>query len=447
MNTRILLLVVFTAGVSSGWFAKAWFGSLSGIVTDRYPESSINSPLTSIPSTTNLQNNPDIVSLDTTRTVNTEVQLSNNTRSVNQNIVDLTPQSSPQLSVESSPGSTIYSRFQRLLSERLYDDAMFLYQEQVRQNDRSATQLKRLLLDQLQTLSKNRDSSDFSELIQSYLSVYYDDIDVLLMQADFNRANGRYYEVVDIYLLAKTYAYAEVDQQNLLARFDEFIKQIDNSYTSQQNWVPLINLYLHINASGLTSSTYQYRQAIAYLRSGDEYFAVEQLQQLLNDSLVGESAAIALNNLADNSFTGSVEPIIAADNFTWEGADAIELQKVGNQFLANATINREDSINLLIDTGASLTTLSRASFDSLISYGDAVEQDRRRFRTAGGVTTGTVYTVSEFSLGPYLLNDTQIAVLDFTMKPGVDGLLGMNVLGQFRFQIDQENTRLLLSRE
>ena len=211
--------------------------------------------------------------------------------------------------------------------------------------------------------------------------------------------------------------------------------------------MPLINLYLHINASGLTSSTYQYRQAIAYLRSGDEYFAVEQLQQLLNDSLVGESAAIALNNLADNSFTGSVEPIIAASNFTWEGAEAIELQKVGNQFLANATINREDSISLLIDTGASLTTLSRASFDSLISYGDAVEQDRRRFRTAGGVTTGTVYTVSEFRLGPYLLNDTQIAVLDFTMKPGVDGLLGMNVLGQFRFQIDQENARLLLNRQ
>ena len=75
------------------------------------------------------------------------------------------------------------------------------------------------------------------------------------------------------------------------------------------------------------------------------------------------------------------------------------------------------------------------------------EEDRRPFRTAGGVTMGTVYTVSEFSLGPYLLSNTQIAVLDFTMKPGVDGLLGMNVLGQFRFQIDQENARLLLSKE
>ena len=45
------------------------------------------------------------------------------------------------------------------------------------------------------------------------------------------------------------------------------------------------------------------------------------------------------------------------------------------------------------------------------------------------------------------MNNTQIAVLEFDMNQGVDGLLGMNVLGQFRFQIDQENTQLLLSRE
>ena len=69
------------------------------------------------------------------------------------------------------------------------------------------------------------------------------------------------------------------------------------------------------------------------------------------------------------------------------------------------------------------------------------------FRTAGGVAQGTVYSVPELTLGTYQLTDTQIAVLDFELKPGVDGLLGMNILGQFRFQIDQENASLLLSRE
>ena len=60
---------------------------------------------------------------------------------------------------------------------------------------------------------------------------------------------------------------------------------------------------------------------------------------------------------------------------------------------------------------------------------------------------GTVYSFPEVGLGAYLMKNTQIAVLDFDTNREIDGLLGMNVLGQFRFQIDQENTRLILSRE
>ena len=67
--------------------------------------------------------------------------------------------------------------------------------------------------------------------------------------------------------------------------------------------------------------------------------------------------------------------------------------------------------------------------------------------SASGVVMGTVYSVPELSLGPYLMKNTRIAVLDFDVSRDIDGLLGMNVLGQFRFQIDQENARLLLSRE
>ena len=89
--------------------------------------------------------------------------------------------------------------------------------------------------------------------------------------------------------------------------------------------------------------------------------------------------------------------------------------------------------------------MSRASFDSLTTNGDAEEIDRRVFRTAGGVVMGTVYSVPELGLGPYLIKNTQIAVIDFDVSRGFDGLLGMNILGQFRFQIDQENANLLLS--
>jgi len=121
----------------------------------------------------------------------------------------------------------------------------------------------------LKLLTEARSNSDFSELIESYLSIYYDDVDFLLLLADFNQANGSYLEVVDVYLLAKTYAYTNVDQQNTLSRFNNFVTSIDQAYTSQQDWWSLINFYTHVNTSGLMTSTHQYQQALAHLRSGD----------------------------------------------------------------------------------------------------------------------------------------------------------------------------------
>ena len=94
-----------------------------------------------------------------------------------------------------------------------------------------------------------------------------------------------------------------------------------------------------------------------------------------------------------------------------------------------------------------MTTLSQASFYALRTSGEAIEQERRVFHTANGVAQGTVYLVPEINLGPFLLKNTRVAVLEFGIVQGIDGLLGMNVLGQFRFQIDQENRNLLLNKK
>ena len=69
------------------------------------------------------------------------------------------------------------------------------------------------------------------------------------------------------------------------------------------------------------------------------------------------------------------------------------------------------------------------------------------FRTANGFSKGAVYRVGRMRLGQMVLIDMNIAVLDFSMGDDIDGLLGMNVLGQFRFQIDQQQKRLYLAEK
>lgn len=428
MSIRIILIVVFIAGVTTGWVGNTWFASTQLEPVSTVASEDHNAVMSSPGVLTDPSQATTLTSPDTERDVSSDL----NSKSTNNSVV----------SEDSASGINVIPYFQELLRDRLYNDAMSFYQEQSQRNGQTAIKLKGAAIDHLRLLSETRNNNDFSEFIDSYLSIYYDDIEVLLLLADFNQANGSFLEAVDVYLLAKTYAYTEIDQQNTFARFNDFVERTDSMYTTQKNWFSLVNFYSHINTAGLMTSTHQYRLALAHLGNGDEYTAIEQLKQLVSDGTVGESAAKALNNLTNN------KEITVSTNKTLEkNFENIALQKRGNQYLVDLTINRQDEVKLLIDTGASITALSRASFNSLTTFGEIAELDRRVFRTAGGVVMGTVYSVPELSLGPYSMRDTKIAVLDYDTNGSIDGLLGMNVLGQFRFQIDQENASLLLSKK
>jgi len=437
MNSRYLIFLVFLAGLGAGWYGKTWLGpyqvnGATGIANRTGADGGVVS-------VNSAQDNPYARSSDSLKPG--QSRLSSGSTGV-QNTENDYAQLQSQPLVETIGSASIKATFDELLNDRRYVQAMILFEEQKQQNEQTLAQLRARLLQELKYLIDARNNNDFSELVDSYLSIYYDDIDVLLLLADFNLANGSYLEVVDVYLLAKTYAYSIGDQDKVENRFNRFVEETDNAYTGRKNWWFLINLYAHINASGLMTSTHQYRQALAHLRSGDEIYAIEQFNQLLDDRLVGESAALVLNNLTQSSET----PVVV-NSSPWEGADSIALQKLGNQYAVNLGNNRQESVKLLLDTGASMTAMSRASFDALNTNGDAVEQEKRVFRTANGLIQGMVFSVPQLTLGPHLLENTQIAVIDFDATDrGIDGLLGMNVLGQFRFHIEQESSRLLLRR-
>jgi predicted aspartyl protease len=68
------------------------------------------------------------------------------------------------------------------------------------------------------------------------------------------------------------------------------------------------------------------------------------------------------------------------------------------------------------------------------------------FNTANGITQGAIYQADQLSLGAYVLRDVKLAVLDFQQNQGIDGLLGMNVLQHFRFEIDQDRQVIRLQQ-
>ncbi len=419
MNFRFLLIILsfIIIGFSGGWIARGWLVSGS-IVSNPTIVESIH-PKTQI-------------------TINNKrTGLAKEFTNTDSPVTDISPQNKRDSITEpKNDGVAVFILFNKLLGAHRYDEAMDLYQQQY--NEQVIFELKGVVLDHLQRLLSAQDQNNFSELANLFLAVYYDDIDVLLLLAHFNNINGLYMEAINIYQLSNSYAYSNVQQQKVLASFNQFVESIDRFYTEKEDWFSLINLYTHIDAVGLLTSHYQYRQAIIHHKSGDNFSAIEQLKQLEDDSLVGGQAMEALEKL-----TGSnIQP-----NNPWQGAERVALQQRGNQYLVDLGINRRDNVTLLIDTGASMTTLSRSSFLSLNSNNQAVKVGQRLFQTANGVVKGAVYSMPQLTIGSFAMRNVQVAVLDFTMSSGVDGLLGMNVLGQFRFQIDQDNTSLYLNKK
>jgi len=85
-------------------------------------------------------------------------------------------------------------------------------------------------------------------------------------------------------------------------------------------------------------------------------------------------------------------------------------------------------LRLLVDTGATTTVLDRRRAQALAATptGDLV-----RVRTAAGVVEAELHLVRDLQVGALHLDSLPVLVIDHPLPEGVDGLLGMDVIGRF----------------
>jgi len=120
----------------------------------------------------------------------------------------------------------------------------------------------------------------------------------------------------------------------------------------------------------------------------------------------------------------------------------ISVESKDGQYIVSAIINDLEPVQLMLDTGASLTILSPEIINSL---GIHEAQRSMRFSTANGEVNAPIVIVGKLDIQNYLARDLEVGVLPSFPLGSIDGLLGMNFLSQFSFFIDQENNVLHLS--
>jgi clan AA aspartic protease (TIGR02281 family) len=114
-------------------------------------------------------------------------------------------------------------------------------------------------------------------------------------------------------------------------------------------------------------------------------------------------------------------------------------------WVAEVELNDLYEAHLVVDTGATLTSLSEE-----LAFDLGLTPDSRYQKIPVETANGTAYVwvgqVKTFRIGGTQRQNLPVIVQDFSnlSKNGVDGLLGLNFLNEFRWTLDQQNGKLIL---
>lgn len=340
----------------------------------------------------------------------------------------------------SSTTPSTSSLFNKLLQHAKYTEAVQLFSTIESISEDESKDLLILFTSHINQLFERqpRDYARIDHAINTYLADFYNDLRVLTLLVKSYSQQARFHEGIRSVQLAYSYAYTDQQRKWVNHSYEELIRHINNAFTPSRNWEKLIEFYLFIFDSGLLTRAEQFNLIKLYLLSDNYYQASIHADALKDDPLWQQKVADLLKPYNVNENTSTKEQA------TEKVGAIIPLKQVANQFIAPVNLSKQPAA-LLIDTGASMTTISKQFYTSIKRSVNMTYQSTQHFLTANGRTRGDIYQLDELHIGEYVLKDINIAVLDYPTSKHSSGLLGMNVLRHFRFEIDQRKKELKLS--
>ncbi len=218
-------------------------------------------------------------------------------------------------------------------------------------------------------------------------------------------------------------ASADVSREGAIrGQLQEYISQRTAQLTSQQRWTELLGFYQRLVNLDPHVAEYYFRLAEVQVQLQLYDQALYSLYFILQDRVMGAKAQ-ALEQRINRRLQFS------------EGI-TVPLLKYGSHHVVEARLP-SGGLRLLLDTGASITTLTPEAARRLnLSY------DLNRsisLATAGGLVAAPIMEVSDFSVGAAQVKRLQVGILPLLGDDGFDGLLGMNFLQQFASSINQQD--------
>lgn len=299
--------------------------------------------------------------------------------------------------------------------------------EQLRET--APAQAAELQINWLQWLYGQMEGDDFAS-VQGALDVLLDAYpyhqDYLLLQADLYERSGRVQMAADAFYDLADQPSLSGDDVPLLANARRLALQVLVQAKQTQDWESALAYVDGLLWREPDFTPYILAKVEALVEMGDWSQAQLHLDRVPADPVYQLEMDKLSVRIRRDQQPASTQLALASHN---------------NHFLVSLGIGQSQSVNLMIDTGASLSVISDRQLGRLAG---AEYLRTVTMNTAGGQVQSEVYRVAQVQLGPYRLSQVEFAVLSLDNLAG-DGLLGMNILQQFRFSIDTQNKWLELS--
>ena len=266
-------------------------------------------------------------------------------------------------------------------------------------------------------------------------------LESLLASLDRYSPSAQFFDIVDLtdsepfvalsdFDALAGYYQEQVSEDQLEQLEDWLVSRVESNFESAGDWRNLES-WLQALVSRASDPTDAYSKLAAF------YYERERFASSL-ETLDKISGSGGLNSKARELYDLNTQSIAS------RAATSIPLQPNGEHYIVNIELDSRVRVPLLLDTGASVTSIDR---DFAVRQNFRFNGRSAGFATAGGRIRSDLLDMETLQLGNRLLRDLELATIDFGVSSSgaqYYGLLGMDVLGQFQFYIDQREAVLHL---
>lgn len=302
-------------------------------------------------------------------------------------------------------------------------------------------------LSELNALLQSGDMAALAASLNRQLKISPLSEPLLLLEAELIRQTKplptallNYYDLADLPL--SNTALVEINE-----KIQTLYQQAQQQLSSSHQWELVAKLNEPLFQRVPDNKTYTLNLATAYAHQ----LKVTLMEDVLAALPFNDRDAQAIRDIASDQQIAATdsdttdEPQLQDSFLEDDNAVRVKLERIGNSYHVNAQALNQ-SASMILDTGASTTAISSNLYARLGKMRNLTFIGIFTIQTASGSVEAPLVRIPEFRFAGYTFNNVSAIVLPEEALPDADGLLGMNILGEFDFSILPQEDVLVLDK-